>query len=313
MSLFKSKNNIKIEERNFITQKNNLVIIGFKDKLQEMIKENKSFQDRYCLSLDLADWVDESSNKLLEYRYNPLTNLPIETVYETVSMQRLAYALCVLTDDRPIRVNGVNCDHWNRMSIALLTAAFTNECYVAKHEYREPSMVNVYNNLISGTTDEILQEWINTLHLNGKCHPVVETIARQMLNVDYKEIANVFSNALANLNIWVDEGIIKATTANTRISNLFYDSEHLPVTLFVELPYCTFDFYAPLIRAFFVQLLDALRQCYRYDDMGLVDFICDDAIFPTIAHLTRGLAFAAFAETEILPKYKVCRLKKGAI
>lgn len=288
------------------------VAIGFKDKMRRKINEEKTDGAKVTYALDLTDGNYEyiwDEQQIKPFFYNPLVEISIDPNrerYETRAIQRIAYALCNIDEDGLCL-----CDEIKHSAVTLLTGAIIHECFTAKTHNKVPSMRSVRDSLASHNIKYTLNTWLLTAHIKRKTHEVVEAIAKEMLqfaeaqNADGTTLLTTIVAAAVNqLGIWLDcEQNYSKKVKTKSIGEIL--SDEIPISLFVELPYATYGFYAPLIRLFFVQFIEAQRQYSRYD----TDFLCDEAIFPQIEHLARGLDFI---DWETSPQYKVCKFLKGA-
>lgn len=293
-------------------QQKSAVAIGFKDDLHEKINELKTDDTRETYVFDLVDgfydyiW-DEREIKL--FLYNPLCEIPIDIkreTRETRAIQKLAYALCGVAD----KENTASAEE-ARLAATLLTGAMIHECFVAKIHKKVPSLRNVRNSLASHDIVRTLNEWLCTGHVKRKTHETVEAIAKEMLQLAYVHntegislLTQIRCAAVTPLYIWLDNEINFSTTTRTATLGERL-SEEKPISLFVLLPYGSYGFYAPLVRAFFVQFIDAQRQYSSYD----TDFICETGVFCQIERMAQGLDFRDSATES---KYKICEFVSRA-
>lgn len=280
---------------------NSAVVIGFKDNLREKINEREEAgEDIYVF--DLVDGIYEyiwDERGIKPFLYNPLVEIPIDIKregLETRVVQKLTSALC---DIAPYYKE----EHI--FAATLLTGAIIHECCIAKAHQKIPSLQNVRKSLATHDLVHTLNTWLSSAHIKRKTHETVESIAKEMLQL-HKEhtltMERVKDYAIAPLYIWLDNELNFSTTVKTASIGDILNREK-PISLFIELPYATYGFYAPLLRAFFVQFIDAQRRHSRYD----TDFVCDAQIFPQIESMAQALEFRYFSDAQQYVSCTFCK------
>lgn len=190
-------------------------------------------------------------------KYNPLREIAIGTPYETKDVQNVATMIC-----DPDGKGGD--DHWVRSAITLLTGAITHECYLAKIENREPSMVKVRATIADGDIEGSLVQWRDTRHTqdskgNPITHPIVESVALEMMQKADKERSSIYSTAIARLNLWLDPIIVKNTSESSFRVNDLVDNEK-PTSLYIVIPPSDLIRLRPLLRLIITQVLLGLTD-----------------------------------------------------
>lgn len=190
-------------------------------------------------------------------RYNPLKEIALGTTDETRDIQNIASMICD-PDGKGLD------DHWISNAFTLLTGAITHECYCAKNEDREPSMVKVRAAIAGGNIQQSLCEWRDTKHVDGKTHPTVESVALEMLQKADKEVSSIYSTAITKLSLWLDPVVAKNTTESTfRISDLV--NYEKPVSLYVVVPPSDLNRLRPILRLMVTQIIFGLTKRMEVD------------------------------------------------
>lgn len=191
-------------------------------------------------------------------KYNPLKEIALDTTDETRDIQNIATMIC-----DPDGKHGD--DHWISNAKTLLTGAITHECYCARNESREPSMLNVRNTIAGGDIQTSMISWRDTKHKNGVTHPTVEAVALEMLQKADKEVSSIFSTAITKLSLWLDPVVTKNTTQSTfSISDLVDRNE--PVSLYVVVPPSDLTRLRPILRLLVTQIIFGLTKRMEADD-----------------------------------------------
>ena len=190
-------------------------------------------------------------------KYNPLREIAIGTPYETKDIQNVATMIC----DPDGKAGD---DHWVSNAKTLLTGAITHECYCARNENREPSMVNVRSTIADGDIDGSLTMWRDTKHIKNKdgvyiTHPTVDSVALEMMQKADKERSSIYSTAITRLSLWLDPIIVKNTSESSFRINDLVDNEK-PTSLYIVIPPSDLIRLRPLLRLLITQVLLGLTD-----------------------------------------------------
>ena len=183
-----------------------------------------------CLRFEPTDPGDDCA------KYNPLKEIALDTTDET-------------------RDNATT----------LLTGAITHECYCARNENREPSMLNVRNTIAGGDIQTSMIIWRDTKHKDGVTHPTVEAVALEMLQKADKEVSSIFSTAITKLSLWLDPVVAKNTTASTFSIDDLINNEK-PVSLYVVVPPSDLTRLRPILRLMVTQIIFGLTKRMKVDE-----------------------------------------------
>lgn len=190
-------------------------------------------------------------------KYNPLREIAIGTPYETKDIQNVATMIC----DPDGKAGD---DHWVSNAKTLLTGAITHECYCARNENREPSMVKVRSTIADGDIDGSLTMWRDTKHIKNKdgvyiTHPTVDSVALEMMQKADKERSSIYSTAITRLSLWLDPIIVKNTSESSFRINDLVDNEK-PTSLYIVIPPSDLIRLRPLLRLLITQVLLGLTD-----------------------------------------------------
>mgnify|MGYP000050651866 FL=1 len=236
--------------------------------------------------------------------YNPLAEVSVGTTNETREIQQIA-GLIIDPDGKGLE------DYWAKAGYSLLTGAITHELYRAAHENREPSIARVRLDITTDNKNALLEDWRNYLHTAKGTHPVVYSVACEMLGKADKELSGVFSTANSCLNLWVDKIIAKNTTDSTfHIQDLV--NQDKPVSIYIVIPPSDLVRLRPILRLFVTQVVFTLTQKMEVQDGNVTSghkhkllLMLDE--FPQLRRLDLLEAALAFMGGYGLKAYMICQ------
>ncbi len=199
-----------------------------------------------CLRFDPT--VEETA------RFNPLFEVRRGT-HEVRDAQSIADILVDPDGARPSR------DHWEKTAHALLTGAILHVLYAEK----DKSLAGVARFLADPERSmaETLQVMMITNHIGTEdtpcAHPVIASIARELLNKAENERSGVISTAMSFLSLYRDPVIAAATASSDwRIAELRQSVR--PVSLYLVVPPSDISRTRPLIRLILNQIVRRLTE-----------------------------------------------------
>jgi type IV secretion system protein VirD4 len=158
-------------------------------------------------------------------------------------------------------------DHWEKTAHALLTGAILHALYAEG----EKTLARVATFLADPSRSILrtLTIMLTTNHLGTQAepqvHPVVASIARELLNKSDNERSGVVSTAMSFLGLYRDP-LIAANTAHSdwRIADLM--GAERPVSLYLVLPPSDISRTKPLVRLILNQIARRLTETLEVDD-----------------------------------------------
>ena len=189
-------------------------------------------------------------------------------------------------------------DHWEKTAHALLVGAILHVLYAEK----EKTLARVANFLADPARSIRRTLWamLTTNHIGSedapRAHPVIASIARELLNKSENERSGVVSTAMSFLGLYRDP-IIAANTARSdwRIADLV--SGPRPISLYLAVPPSDLSRTRPLIRMLLNQIGRRLTERHEQeesDERATLLLMLDE--FPALGRLDffeSALAFLA--------------------
>ena len=200
----------------------------------------------HCLLFDPTSPLSSRFNPLLEVRKGPS---------EVRDVQNIADILVDPDGTRERR------DHWEKTAHSLLTGAILHVLYA--EEDKTLHRVATFLSDPSRSIERTLRIMLTTNHLGSDAkalvHPVVASIARELLNKSDNERSGVVSTAMSLLGLYRDP-IIAATTATSdwRIADLM--TADRPVSLYLVVPPSDLSRTRPLMRLILNQIARRLTE-----------------------------------------------------
>jgi len=197
-------------------------------------------QFSHCLRFDPTDPMSARFNPLLEVR---------KGAHEVRDVQNIAD---ILVDPEGARERR---DHWEKTAHALLTGAILHVLYAEQDKTLE--RVATFLADPSRSILRTLRIMLTTNHLGTEeapmAHPVVASIARELLNKSDNERSGVVSTAMSFLGLYRDP-LIAANTARSdwRIADLV--KAERPVSLYLVVPPSDISRTKPLVRLILNQI-----------------------------------------------------------
>jgi type IV secretion system protein VirD4 len=203
-------------------------------------------QFSHCLRFDPTDPQSARFNPLIEVR---------KGAHEVRDVQNIAD---ILVDPEGARERR---DHWEKTAHALLTGAILHVLYAEKDKTLE--RVATFLADPSRSILRTLKIMLTTNHLGTSeapmAHPVVASVARELLNKSENERSGVVSTAMSFLGLYRDP-LIAANTARSdwRIADLI--AAERPVSLYLVVPPSDISRTKPLVRLILNQIARRLTE-----------------------------------------------------
>jgi type IV secretion system protein VirD4 len=209
-------------------------------------------QTSHCLLFDPTNPLSACFNPLLEVR---------KGLMEVRDVQNIAD---ILVDPEGARERR---DHWEKTAHALLVGAILHVLYAEP----EKTLTRVATLLAdpSRSIDRVLKTMLTTNHIGTddapQVHPVVASVARELLNKSDNERSGVVSTAMSFLGLYRDP-VIAANTARSdwRIADLI--TAERPVSLYLVVPPSDISRTRPLVRLILNQIGRRLTESPRDRD-----------------------------------------------
>jgi type IV secretion system protein VirD4 len=208
----------------------------------------------HCLRFDPTDPLSTGFNPLLEVR---------KGAHEVRDVQNIAD---ILVDPEGARERR---DHWEKTAHALLTGAILHVLY-AEHD-KTLARVATFLADPSRSILRTLKIMLTTNHLGTDAapmaHPVVASIARELLNKSDNERSGVVSTAMSFLGLYRDP-LIAANTARSdwRIADLRHAAR--PLSLYLVVPPSDISRTKPLVRLILNQIARRLTEALPAADIA---------------------------------------------
>jgi type IV secretion system protein VirD4 len=194
----------------------------------------------HCLLFDPTDPCSAHFNPLLEVRKGPMEVRDVQNVAD------------ILVDPEGARERR---DHWEKTAHALLTGTILHVLYA--EEEKTLSRVATFLADPARSIRRTLRIMLTTNHRGTPAepdvHPVVASVARELLNKSDNERSGVVSTAMSFLSLYRDP-VIAATTARSdwRIADLMQAER--PVSLYLVVPPSDISRTRPLVRLILNQI-----------------------------------------------------------
>jgi type IV secretion system protein VirD4 len=266
-----------------------------------------------------AGWRQQhGGNKVLRFEpaassgsccFNPLEEVRIGTEYEVGDVQNLA---TMIVDPEGIGLR----DFWQRASQSLITGALLHLLYKAKRE-GPPATLPALDAMLSDpgrSIEKVWQEMLKYPHLNGRCHPVVTSSARDMLDRVQEagaEASGVLSTAKGFLSLYRDPTVAgNISHSDFRIADLMHHDS--PVSLYLVTQPNDKTRLKPLVRVLVNQIVRLLasgitfengqpKPAYKHRLLLMLDE------FPSLGKLEIMQESLAFTPGYGLKAYLVCQ------
>jgi type IV secretion system protein VirD4 len=200
----------------------------------------------HCLMFDPTSPLSARFNPLMEVRKGPK---------EVRDVQNIADILVDPDGTRERR------DHWDKTAHTLLTGAILHVLYAED----EKTLHRVATFLADPgrSIERTLRIMLTTNHLGSEAephvHPVIASVARELLNKSENERSGVVSTAMSLLGLYRDP-IIAATTATSDWRILDLLQADLPVSLYLVVPPSDLSRTRPLMRLILNQIARRLTE-----------------------------------------------------
>lgn len=142
-------------------------------------------------------------------------------------------------------------DHWEKNGNTLLQGIILHVLYAEKNK-SIPGLLEFMSDP-KRPMYECLEAMLNTRHLGDRPHPVVASVAREMLNKHHEELASVWSTAVTCLGLYRDP-IIAHNTSESDFTIDEIVNDETPVSLYIVVPPSDDKRTRPLIRVMLNQI-----------------------------------------------------------
>lgn len=183
-------------------------------------------------------------------KYNPLLAVR-KGEHEVRDVQNIADILVDPSGSQESR------DHWKLSSFTLLVGTILHIVYAGE----DKSLAGVVNFLSDPHHHfyDCLKIMLRTRHLGNSPHPVVAGVAREMLNKNERELADVVSTAMGFLSLYRDPLVAHNTrTSDFAIADLMHGDK--PISLYLAVPPSDQSRLKPLMRLMITQMLRQLMD-----------------------------------------------------
>lgn len=217
------------------------------DIKRELWEVTSGFRSRLgpCYYYDPADPLSACQNPLLEVRKN---------IFEVRDAQQIATTLIDPEgSDRDM-------DFWEKTGGNLVLGLLLHALY-ALEDKSFPGMADFFTDP-ARTMHQTLEIMLRTRHLGDRPHPVVASIAREMLNKEGKELSGVMSTMMTFLGLYRDPVVARVLRHQDFTMSELAESQE-PWTLYVGSPPSDIKRLSPLIRLFFQQLSGKFMERVR--------------------------------------------------
>jgi type IV secretion system protein VirD4 len=209
-------------------------------------------QFSHCLLFDPTSPLSARFNPLMEVRRDP---------HEVRDVQNIADILVDPEGTKQLR------DHWDKTAHALLTGAILHVLYAEE----EKTLARVATFLADPSRSILrtLRIMLTTNHLGTEAapmaHPVVASVARELLNKSENERSGVVSTAVSLLALYRDPLVAAATACSDwRIADL--TGAERPISLYLAVPPSDISRTRPLIRLILNQIARRLTETLPVQD-----------------------------------------------
>lgn len=142
-------------------------------------------------------------------------------------------------------------DHWEKTSHTALTGAGLHVLY-AEHDKTLSGLANFLSDPRRSFYDT-LDLMMRTQHLGHSPHPVVASVARELLNKSPQELSGVLSTAMSFLGLYRDPVMARATSTSDFMLEDLQNADH-PVSLYLVIPPSDISRTRSFVRLFLNQM-----------------------------------------------------------
>lgn len=210
-----------------------------------------------------------ANNKVLKFdptalegsvKFNPIEEVRVGTDYEVGDIQNLT-TMIVDTEGKGLQ------DYWQKASFSFLTGITLHAIYKAKKEGTPPpSLTSIYSTINDPKMDiqEVLADMASYPHKDGQPHPIVATIAREMMNKADNELSGVIGSSVSYLNLYADPLVSRnVSRSDFKIRDLMNAEQ--PVSLYLVIKPSDKDRLKPLVRLMLNQILRILIEEIKFE------------------------------------------------
>lgn len=149
-------------------------------------------------------------------------------------------------------------DHWMQAGHSLLVAAILHVLYAEP----DKTLAGVANFLANPGKDIVatLEQMKTTRHLNNSPHPVIASLAQEMLNKSAEELSGVLSTAISCLSLYRDP-LVANSTSKSDFKILDLMNAQCPVSLYIVIPASDLDRLTSLNRLMINLICRRLTEC----------------------------------------------------
>lgn len=189
------------------------------------------------------------------HRHNPLEEirLGVTEVKDTRNFVDMLIDPDAIKDHR---------DHWDHAVAPALTATVLHVLYSKPVRQHNPEGVAYFLADATRNVKESLEEMRTTNHLGEKPHPVIASMAQDLLQKSPNDMSGVISTAMDYIGIYRDPLLAHVTkTSDFHMKDLQFGP--VPVSLYLMIPPSDLAGTRPVVRVFLNQLTSLLMEDYH--------------------------------------------------
>ena len=153
-------------------------------------------------------------------------------------------------------------DHWDHAVSPALTAATLHVLYAKPTRQHNPEGVAYFLADATRNIRESLEEMKATNHLGDRPHPVIASMAQELLQKSPNDMSGVISTAMDYIGVYRDPLLAYLTkTSDFRLKDLQFGP--VPVSLYLMIPPSDLSGTRPVVRVFLNQLTSLLMEEYH--------------------------------------------------
>jgi type IV secretion system protein VirD4 len=203
------------------------------------------------------------------HRHNPLDEIRLgdNEVRDTRNIVDMHIDPNANKDDR---------DHWDRAVSPTITSTILHILYSKPAHHHNMEAVAYYlADAERHSIKEALDEMRTTNHLGSAPHPVIASMAQELLQKSPNDLSGVISTAMDYVGDYRDPLIAHLTrTSDFRIAELQFGPQ--PVSLYMVIPPSDLAIARPILRIFWNQLTSRLMEDYHAKNRRPLDLIFDE-------------------------------------
>lgn len=203
------------------------------------------------------------------HRHNPLDEIRLgeNEVRDTRNVVDMHIDPNANKDDR---------DHWDRAVSPAITSTILHVLYSKpEHQHNMEAVAYYLADAKRNSIKEALEEMRTTNHLGDQPHPVIASMAQELLQKSPNDQSGVISTAMDYVGDYRDPLIAHLTkTSDFRLAELQFGPQ--PVSLYMAVPPSDLAIARPLLRIFWNQLTALLMEDYHAKNRRPLDLVFDE-------------------------------------